>query len=218
MKLSFFDPEKPTTVTNGHLPHWEQEGATYFITWRTADSIPKSKWEYWHRLREEWLRRHGIEPRSADWRKHVENLSEKQRKDFSRFARILEQEMDSCHGTCPLRDPACARVVESALRHLDEVNYLLGDFAIMPNHIHVLVGALPRDRMLLQVTSWKKWSAIQINRLLGRGGRLWQDESFDHLVRDKAAFARYRRYIAENPDKARLREGEFVLGRGANAD
>lgn len=214
MQFRFFDPGKPTTVTQGHLPHWEQEGATYFITWRTADSIPKAKWQYWHRLRSEWLVHHHIDPTNPDWRRRVEALPDAQRRAFSRFARILEQEVDSCHGTCPLRNPACAGIVESALRHLDGTGYLLGDFVVMPNHVHVLVGALSRESMLKQVTSWKKWSAIQINRLSGRSGRLWQDESFDHLVRDQSAFHRYRRYIGENPEKAKLRQGDYILGQG----
>ena len=45
MDFHFYDPSVPVTVTRGHLPHWDQAGATYFITWRTADSIPKDVWE-----------------------------------------------------------------------------------------------------------------------------------------------------------------------------
>ena len=36
-----FDPRRPVGyVQGGNLPHWRQDGATYFVTWRTADSIP----------------------------------------------------------------------------------------------------------------------------------------------------------------------------------
>ena len=41
-KFGFFDPKQPYTVSFGELPHWEQEGATYFITFRTADSLPRN--------------------------------------------------------------------------------------------------------------------------------------------------------------------------------
>jgi len=78
----------------------------------------------------------------------------------------------------------------------------------MPNHVHLLVGEIPRDRMLSQVESWKRWTGNQINKLLTRRGRFWQDESFDHLVRSEAAFRRLKRYIAENP--AKVRPGEFL--------
>ena len=211
MQFRFFDPSQPTTVIRGHLPHWDQEGATYFITWRTADSISTETWQYWRRLRTEWLLDHGINPSDPAWRKQLEELPEEVRKDFRRFATALESEMDSCHGDCILRNEPFARIVEETLRHFDGSRYLLGDFVIMPNHVHLLVGALPRNQLLSQITSWKKWSAIQINRIAGRSGRLWQDESFDHLVRDEAAFKRYRRYIAENPAKAKLRDGEYIL-------
>ena len=210
MDFSFYDPTAPVTVTQGHLPHWEQVGSTYFITWRTADSIPKQVWERWRRLRSEWLGDRGINPSDPDWRKQLEGLPEERRVDFRRFSKALEAEMDSCHGTCPLKSRDCAEIVADALRHFDGDRYLLGDFVIMPNHVHLLVGGLARDRMLAQITSWKKWSAIQINKQLGLRGRLWQDESFDHLVRSEAAFNRFRRYIAENPAKARLRLGEFI--------
>ncbi|WP_375341834.1 hypothetical protein [Luteolibacter soli] len=62
--------------------------------------------------------------------------------------------------------------------------------------------------MLLQVESWKRWTSTRINKHLGRCGRFWQDESFDHLVRSEAAFLRLKRYIAENPKK--LRHGEYL--------
>lgn len=82
---------------------------------------------------------------------------------------------------------------------------------IMPNHLHLLVGGLSRGKMVAQVTSWKKWTAIQINKAIGGKGRLWQDESFDHLVRSETAFQKFRRYIAANPVKGNLKEGEYIL-------
>ena len=211
MEFRFYDPATTASVKKGHLPHWEQEGATYFITWRTADSIPREKAEYWDRLREEWLRDHQINPADPDLRKKIEEMPDDLRRDFRRFSRALDDEMDSCHGECLLRQPNGARVVADALRHFDSDRYLLGDFVVMPNHVHLLVGGLPRERMQAQVTSWKKWTALEINKVLGRNGRFWQTESFDHLVRNEAAFERFRRYIADNPGKAKLREGEYLL-------
>ena len=59
--------------------------------------------------------------------------------------------------------------------------------------------------------SWKGFSAREINRLLGRKGALWMDENFDHIVRSSEQLAHFQRYLAANPVKARLREGEFYL-------
>jgi putative transposase len=211
--FQFFNPNEKVTITRGHLPHWDQEGATYFITWRTADSIPREVWLRWRDERDAWLRQHGIDPAAKDWRRHVEELAEEHRQDFRRFARALEAELDAGHGECVLRLPHLAALVVGALRFFGGTRYVLGDFVVMPNHVHLLVGGLPRDAMLKQVESWKKWTALRINEALGRRGRFWQDESFDHLVRNEASFGKFRHYIAQNPVKAGLRQGEFVAWR-----
>ncbi len=48
-----------------NLPHWRLEGATYFITFRLADSIPESVARHWHEERVAWLRQQGLDPRLA---------------------------------------------------------------------------------------------------------------------------------------------------------
>jgi len=42
-----FDVNAPIAKAGRHVPHWRQEGATYFITFRLADSIPKDKLIQW---------------------------------------------------------------------------------------------------------------------------------------------------------------------------
>ena len=81
----------------------------------------------------------------------------------------------------------------------------------MPNHVHVMVCFLPGVRLLAQCRSWKHYSAVKINALLGMSGELWQPESFDHLVRDADHFERFRKYIAENRKKANLKTDEGLL-------
>ena len=39
----FFDPTQEFSVWYGRLPHWEQPGATYFITFHADDSLPRSR-------------------------------------------------------------------------------------------------------------------------------------------------------------------------------
>src|SRR4029077_7380429 len=89
--------------------------------------------------------------------------------------------------------------------------YVLDAFVIMPNHVHVLVQ-LAKDQVFADVLhSWKSFSAQAINQLLGRTGQLWQEESYDRIVRDWSELVRYRDYIVGNPKKAGLHDGEFVL-------
>jgi len=58
----------------------------------------------------------------------------------------------------------------------------------------------------------ERWTSRHLNAALRQHGRFWQDESFDHLVRNEAAFMKFRRYIAENPLKAGLKDTEFTHG------
>ena len=210
-QFQFFNPAERVTIIQGHLPHWDQAHSTYFITWRTADSIPRDVWLRWREERDTWLLAHDINPSSKDWRFDFETLDDAARDDFWQFARSLEKELDGCHGECVLRDPLAARCVADALNHSDGSHYLLGDYVVMPNHVHVLVGGLARDAMLKQVESWKKWTALKINQGLQRRGRFWQDESFDHLVRNEASFGKFRAYIALNPVRAQLCPSDYIL-------
>lgn len=210
-EFQFFNPAEKVTITQGHLPHWDQVHSTYFITWRTADSIPRDIWLRWREERDNWLLAHDINPSSKDWRFDVEMLDDVAQDDFRQFARSLEKTLDGCHGECVLRDQRVSRQVVDALHHFDGIRYVLGDYVIMPNHVHLLVGGLERGAMLKQVESWKKWAALQINQILQRSGRFWQDESFDHLVRNEASFERFRGYIARNPILAGLPPSNYIL-------
>jgi hypothetical protein len=54
-------------------------------------------------------------------------------------------------------------------------------------------------------------SAHRINRLLGREGRVWQDESFDHVLRREEGIDAKLDYIRLNPVRAALvlQPGEY---------
>ncbi|MBL9151912.1 MAG: hypothetical protein JNK37_05490 [Verrucomicrobiales bacterium] len=54
----FFNPYAEIEVTANNLPHWQQPGATYFITFRLADSIPAVRREEWAEHRAVWLANH----------------------------------------------------------------------------------------------------------------------------------------------------------------
>ncbi|MFZ1691958.1 MAG: transposase [Flavobacteriales bacterium] len=83
--------------------------------------------------------------------------------------------------------------------------YRLGTFAVAGNHVHVLVVPNTGYDLSSITHSWKSYTAKSINRLLGRSGRLWKDESFDHIVRSEAAFWRIDKYI-----RAHVRQGAYV--------
>ena len=183
-----FDPEAPAAIHTRNLPHWEQPGRTYFVTFRLADSLPQQKLQQWEAEREAWLRQHPPP--------HSEEL----RRDFhERFPARLEQWLDGGYGECLLRRREVADAVEQALRHFDGQRYKLGDFVIMPNHVHALVTPVDEWSLEQIVHSWKSYTAHEINRQLGRSGAVWQTEYFDHIVRNEEALGRFEEYIHQNP-------------------
>ena len=75
---------------------------------------------------------------------------------------------------------------------------------IMPEHVHMLITALQDQRgatyslpELLQPL--KSASAHLLNQFSGRSGPVWQDESFDHVLRNEESLKQKIEYIRQNP-------------------
>src|SRR5258708_2111278 len=98
MKFHFFDPQAEFGVIERRLPHWDQAGATCFITIRTADSMPQDVVERWIAERNSWLKQNGIDPQSPDWKWRVELLPASKRKDYrEQLLEKWEGNLDKCH-------------------------------------------------------------------------------------------------------------------------
>ena len=199
-----FDKDTPVARYGRYLPHWRQPGATYFVTFRLADSVPAEKLRQWETEMKTWLEKNP-EPHTLG-----------QREEYNQtFTERFHAWLDAGSGSCLLAQPAAAAVVETALRHFDGERYALGNFVVMPNHVHVIVKPLGEHTLADITHSWKSFTAHQINEALACEGRLWQSESFDHLVRSAAHLEKFSAYIRANPEKAGLREGSFRLGAGS---
>lgn len=198
----FLNPDSPTRVTRNRLPHCSQRQATYFITFRLADSLPATKLRRHRKQRESWVAAQGPRPWSP----------ETEREYYRRFFGKLEHWLDMGSGECLLEDPANAGIIADCLQFFEGQRSELHAWVIMPNHVHVLLDVLPEAELSKLVMSWKGFSARRIHERMGRCGSLWQRSYFDRIVRDWDHFARCVRYIRRNPQKAKLREGTFLLG------
>jgi REP element-mobilizing transposase RayT len=212
MAFAFFDPEQEVVVTHRRLPHWYQPGVTYFITFRTIDSLPANVMRQWNEERGDWLRRHNIDPFTSNWREALQQLPATTRNEFhNRFTDAFHRYLDAGYGACLLKRHELAQIVATSLLHFDGQRYQLGDFVVMPNHVHLLVCLIAPTGLKEQCRSWKKYTSTRINQVTGRRDHFWQGEGFDHLVRSPEQYAHFQRYIAENPRKAMLCEGEYLL-------
>src|SRR6266478_2047119 len=63
--MKLFDPHDHIRVTKNRLPHWQQNGAVYFITFRLGDALPRNLLERWKEERNAWLKWHPL-PWSAN--------------------------------------------------------------------------------------------------------------------------------------------------------
>ena len=215
----FFDPKANLFIHDRLRPHWSQAGAVVFVTFRTKDSIPEEVLCRWAKEKNEWLdqrgKRDGTDLRCGKmWHAILANLPSKVRTDFNKhFNRQRESFLDICHGKCHLRNPQYAKIVADSLMHFDGDRYQMGDFVVMPNHVHLLAAFATQESMESQFDSWLHFSATQINRQIGECGHFWQQEPFDHLVRSPEQYEYLRNYIRDNPKNAKLRDGEFYYRR-----
>ena len=205
------DLENDIVVTEHTRPHWAQAGTITFITMRTHDSIPQSTIRTWEREKRDWMRRRGIE---AHWSEALPLLSKTEQKAFQRhFNRCREELLDQHLGRCWLRARKYAQIVADALLYFDGERYTMGDFIVMPNHVHLLCAFFDPERMRKHIRSWLSYTARRINKLIGRRGKFWQDEPFDHLVRNERQYEYLRSYIKDNPIKAGLHPDEALYRR-----
>ena len=196
---------------NGFLPHWRQAGCTYFVTFRLADSVPQKVLDEWRYERDIWLAARGIDTASSEWTQDLRKLCWEDRRLFERhFARKLFEFLDQGYGACHLRNPAVATIVADAMAHFHGARLDTGDFVVMPNHVHALMTPYSGYELENILHSIKSFTANEINRALGRAGTLWMEESHDHIVRDGEEMLRIQQYIRRNPEKAKLREGEYI--------
>jgi REP element-mobilizing transposase RayT len=104
-----------------------------------------------------------------------------------------------------LRNPHIAKLVsEAILVGQDERRfYELCAWVVMPNHVHLLI--LPQVPPAILMRWLKGSTARSANRILRRTGQpFWQDESFDHYLRNAGQVARIAAYIEGNPVSAGL--------------
>jgi REP element-mobilizing transposase RayT len=178
-EFGFPDPSAPVDIRQARLPHWRMRGAIYFVTFRLADSMPESK------LREWRLERPDLRPKPFD---------------RNGPSTDVDRWLDCGHGCCALAIPECREIVESTIRHFHGSRYLLDEHVVAANHVHALVMPIEPWSLSKILHSWKSYSAHAIrshlgDRLPGLVERVWQKESFDHIVRSPEALEQFRHYI-----------------------
>lgn len=186
-----------------HLPHIQPRGATFFITFRLANSLPA---EVLEKLESE---RAAIEIEvnaMTDPDEKCRCKKIKQKKWFAKWDDALDKVQI---GDFYLREPEIAATVANSIRFHDGKWFDVIAYCIMPNHVHLVITPFEKtenqEYSLSEILhNIKRNSAKQSNKILGRAGSFWQHESYDHFIRDDAEQERVVKYVLNNPVKAGL--------------
>jgi len=101
--------------------------------------------------------------------------------------------------------PLARDIVLSSSLHDHRRRYELYVAVVMPDHVHLILTPLVDEETrsihsLVDITQTiKSVSAHRINRRMNRQGRVWQEESFDHVLRSSESLDAKVTYVLQNP-------------------
>ena len=180
-----------------NLPHWDVSHATYFVTMCLAGSLPARGGLS--------LRRQAPSPTGAG-----STATSGPGSAAGRLFVEYDRRLDESPAVRWFADPRLAAVAKEAILWGVGTRYDNFAYAVMPSHVHWVFapratqeapGASERLRITM---AFKRHTAHMCNQLLGRRGRFWQAESYDHVVRSDAELERIVRYVEHNPVRAGL--------------
>jgi REP element-mobilizing transposase RayT len=165
----------------GRLPHWIVADRAYFVTITQKGSIPA------YRLAE---------------------INENIKIESARFVeidQILDKQPESFR---VLTYGSIAKEIVTSLAWLesDERGWIMYAACVMPSHIHLVMRNINGRSAALEkdISAFKNYTARICNVHLGRSGRFWAKESFDHWCRDGISVSRSVAYTLRNPVRAGL--------------
>jgi putative transposase len=95
-------------------------------------------------------------------------------------------------------------IVLNSCTHNNHIRFDLHALVVMPDHVHIILTPLIDQQTeifsLAKITQpIKAISAHEINGRLGRRGQIWQEESFDRVLRSSEKLDEKVAYVLNNP-------------------
>lgn len=196
-----------------NLPHFQQLGQAYFVTWNLKDAIPKlALKDYSEKLNHlktslEFALKSNQMPEEINAIRFDYNLLRK--KMLGAYEDVLHLK-NKC--IVDLSKPENTKIVQNVLCYWEGKKLKNYAICIMPNHVHWVFQLFESDvngkSIWLEdiLKSVKQYSATQVNFFEYRKGNLWQKESWDTTIRDHRHFYEAIEYTRNNPVKARFVE------------
>jgi len=193
------------------LPHFQQPGQAYFVTWSLIDAIPpKALEDYTQQLKQISsnieLAKKGKESEEAMAILKM-NYAVLRRKYMKAYDDLLHLQTKFI---VDLYKKQNTDIVMESLHFWEGKRLENYAICVMSNHVHWVFRLYERNELdepvYLQdiLHSVKRFSANKINKLEGLKGSLWQKESYDTTIRDDKHLIRATEYTINNPVEAKL--------------
>jgi REP element-mobilizing transposase RayT len=121
-----------------------------------------------------------------------------------------------CKGNRHPFSPEARDAVLQHCLHDHGKRYQLHAAVVMPDHVHLLLTPLLDEKgwpyaLPLILKMLKGTSARSVNKAMGSGGPVWQEESFDHVLRSQESLEEKLEYLRQNPVRRGLakRPGDY---------
>ena len=185
--------------TRNSLPHLKREGASYFVTFRLAGTLPRTELSRLRAEREAIVQQALAAKRPLTWHEQEEL--------FRWYSSRVDKYLDAGRGDCWLKRLNIAQLVATVVKFHEGTRFTLHQWCVMPNHVHAVLRPMANWTLSDILKSWKGFTGREVNKILKRTGRIfWQAESFNHMVRDDDDMHRCCHYTIMNPVNAGLCE------------
>lgn len=194
-----------------NLPHFQQPGQAYFVTWTLKDAIPPRALLFYTQELEILKSRIDFHREQKHEKQIVDELTLQYNLTRRKYMKAYDQLLASA-GNSPvdLSTPGNLEIMVEALLFWEGKKLVSFAYSIMPNHVHWVLKLQEKDKwekpVYLQdiLQSVKRQTASRINKREGRTGALWQKESFDTTIRDEKHLYYAVEYTLNNPVNAGL--------------
>jgi REP element-mobilizing transposase RayT len=109
-----------------------------------------------------------------------------------------------CKGNQDAFTPEARDAILQHCLHDNGKRFDLHAAVVMPDHVHLLLTPLRDEKgwpysLPTILKQLKGTSARSVNKLQGSNGPVWQEESFDHVLRSQESFEEKLEYLSQNP-------------------
>lgn len=96
----------------------------------------------------------------------------------------------------------CDVIIKDLNFYRQKFNFKLHGYVIMPNHLHLILNVGNKGNISDIMRDLKSHASYEINKLLNKKSGFWQENFYEHAIRNEQDFTEKMNYIHNNPVKA----------------